>query len=63
MRRIFWVLFAILVLLHHDYWWWNDATIVLGFLPIGLAYHVLFTLAATAFWWSVVYYSWPSNVD
>lgn len=63
MRRIFWILFAILIVLHHDFWWWDDATIVLGFLPIGLAYHVGFTLAAAAFWWWVVSYSWPSNVD
>lgn len=62
-KRLFWILFAILLLLHHDFWWWDDPTIVLGFMPIGLAYHVGFSLLAAAFWWAVVTFSWPSNVD
>jgi len=43
------VAFALLALflLHNDLWWWNDARLVFG-LPIGLAYHVLFCIAAAA---------------
>jgi hypothetical protein len=37
----------VLFLLHNDLWWWDDPTLVWG-LPIGLAYHVLFCLAAAA---------------
>jgi len=52
-----------LLVLHHDFWWWDDSTIVFGFLPIGLAYHVGFSLVAAAFWWAVVTVSWPSHLD
>lgn len=37
----------VLFLLHNDLWWWRDATLV-GGLPIGLAYHVLFCLVTAA---------------
>ena len=63
MKRALWLLFAVLVVLHHDFWWWDDATVVLGFLPVGLAYHVGFTLAAAMFWWLVVTRAWPSETD
>ena len=49
MKIALWLIFAGLVVLHHDFWWWDDATIVVGFLPVGLAYHVGFTIAAAAF--------------
>ena len=38
---------TVLFLLHNDLWWWRDATLV-GGLPIGLAYHVLFCLVTAA---------------
>ncbi|MDH3404289.1 MAG: DUF3311 domain-containing protein [Acidobacteriota bacterium] len=37
---------AALAVLHNDLWWWNDPRLVLG-LPVGLAYHLAFCLAAT----------------
>jgi len=37
----------VLFLLHNDLWWWRDATLV-GGLPIGLAYHLLFCLVTAA---------------
>jgi len=53
-RKIFWTVFAVLVILHHDWWFWDDGRLVLGFLPVGLAYHVLFSLAAAGLWaWAV----------
>jgi hypothetical protein len=32
-------------LLHQDFWLWDDPTVLLGFLPIGLAYHALHCVA------------------
>lgn len=63
MKIALWLIFAGLVVLHHDFWWWDDATIVVGFLPVGLAYHVGFTIAAAAFWWLVVTQAWPTDFD
>lgn len=57
------VLAAALVLaaLHQDSWFRDDPTIVLGFLPIGLAYHVGYTLAAALFWYAVLRLAWPAE--
>jgi hypothetical protein len=45
-KKILWLGVLALVVLHHDFWWWDDPTLVFGFLPIGLAYHVGFSIAA-----------------
>ena len=36
----------LLALLHQDFWWWNDVEPIILGMPIGLAYHVLFSLLA-----------------
>ena len=43
-----WILFAVLVILHHDWWFWNDGRLLWGFMPIGLAYQGLISVAAAA---------------
>ena len=52
------VLLVALFVLHQDSWLWNDARLVLG-LPVGLAYHVVFCLAATLVLTIAVRWSWP----
>lgn len=61
--KTIWILFALLFVLHQDFWWWDDTTVVLGFLPIGLAYHAGFSLAAAALWLSAVKFAWPSDIE
>ena len=61
MKRSFWLLFLGLFALHHDSWWWNDPSLSLGFLPRGLAWHVLYSLAAAAYWLAALRYSWPGR--
>ena len=39
-RTLMWILFAALVVLHHDWWFWNNGTLLFGFLPIGLGYQI-----------------------
>lgn len=51
--------FAALLLLHHDPWFWDDPTLLFGFLPIGLAYHMAYTLAAAVLWYFASKYAWP----
>jgi hypothetical protein len=53
-RTTFWIAFVLLCVLHHDWWYWDDGTLLLGFLPVGLAYHAGVSLAAAALWaWAV----------
>ncbi len=59
MRTALWLVLIALVLLHHDFWFWADATLIAGWLPIGLLYHILLSLVASAFWFCAVKFAWP----
>ena len=53
-----------LYLLHQDFWFWKTASpLVLGFLPIGLFYHLVYTLAVAAMMWLLVKLAWPSHLE
>ena len=53
-----------LYFLHQDVWFWRTARpFVLGFLPIGLAYHAAFCLASAALMWALTKYAWPTHLD
>jgi len=55
-RIVFCIALLSLIILHHDWWFWNDGRLLFGFLPIGLGYHALISLAAGGFWaWAVFY--------
>ena len=58
-NKLFWLALIVLILLHHDWWFWSDATLLFGFLPIGLAYHIGISLAAGALWAVAVFYAMP----
>ena len=58
-----WILFAVLFVLHHDFWWWNDRGLVLGFMPVGLAWHVLFSIAAAGLWLLALKFAWPQHIE
>jgi hypothetical protein len=62
-RRLMWIIFAALVILHQDWWFWNNGSLVFGFLPIGLAYQILITLAASALWGWAAFNAWPDHFD
>lgn len=59
------VYFAIIVLavLHQDFWFWDDATLVFGVLPVGLAYHALYSVVAGLIWFVALHYAWPKEVE
>lgn len=63
MRNLIWVGFWVLFVLHQDFWYWNDATLCFGFLPIGLAWHVGFSLACSLFWIAAMKYAWPEEIE
>jgi hypothetical protein len=57
-------LVAVLYVLHQDFWFWNTAQpFVFGFLPIGLFYHVAFTVACSALMWLLVRHTWPAHLE
>jgi hypothetical protein len=46
--------------LHQDVWFWPTARpLVFGFLPIGLAYHAAYCLAAALLMWALTTFAWP----
>ncbi|HEX9941204.1 MAG TPA: DUF3311 domain-containing protein [Thermoanaerobaculia bacterium] len=60
-----WPLYAallVLYLLHNDLWLWNDATLVFG-LPVGLVYHVGFSIAASIVLTLLVLKAWPDHLE
>lgn len=61
MKLVVWILLLLLIILHQDFWFWTDDTLVAGFLPIGLAYHVGLSLAASVVWWLATRYAWPAD--
>ena len=54
---------VVLGVLHQDFWFWDDRTLVLGFLPIGLFYHLLFSLTAAGLWALAVKFAWPTHIE
>lgn len=53
-RILFWIALVGLMVLHQDCWFWEDGRLLFGFLPVGLGYHALISLAAGGLWaWAV----------
>jgi hypothetical protein len=61
MKFVVMALVAGLLVAHQDYWNWNDSRLVMGFLPVGLAYHLGISLAAAAVWIFAVTWAWPGS--
>lgn len=64
MRRLVYGLIILLAVLHQDFWWWDTAEpLVLGFIPIGLAFHAGISVVAAVLWALAVKHCWPAEVD
>jgi len=57
------LLLLVLVVLHQDTWNWHKDTLVFGFMPIGLFYHAVYSVAAATFWGVVMLAAWPREVE
>jgi hypothetical protein len=57
------VAFVVLFMLHHDFWNWDNPSLVLGFLPAGLAYHAAYSVVVAGFWWLVTRFAWPRSIE
>lgn len=60
---LIWILFFALFFLHHDFWFWDDKTLLWGFMPIGLAWHSGFSVAAALLWLLALKVAWPSDIE
>jgi hypothetical protein len=63
MRIAVWIAFWVLFVLHQDIWWWSEDRLVLGFLPIGLAWHAGFSVASALLWLAAVKFAWPTEIE
>ena len=64
MKRILLVVAVVtLYVLHQDYWFWRSSYLVFGFIPIGLFYHAMFSIAAALLMWLLVTFAWPSHLE
>ena len=62
-RTTLYAALLILALLHHDFWLWDDSTLLLGFLPVGLAYHALYCIATSLLMYLLVTRAWPDEAE
>ncbi|HWQ31770.1 MAG TPA: hypothetical protein VNQ79_02710 [Blastocatellia bacterium] len=63
-RSVLVLLVVALYLLHQDVWFWRVARpFIFGFLPVGLFYHVCFTLAVSLLMWLLVRQAWPAHLE
>jgi hypothetical protein len=49
-------------LLHQDFWNWRKSDLVLGFLPVGLAYHAAYSILAAILMAVLVKFAWPAEL-
>jgi polyferredoxin len=58
------VLVVVVYLLHQDVWNWKRIEpLVMGFLPIGLAYHAGFSVLAAVTMAVLVRFAWPKHLE
>jgi hypothetical protein len=63
MRNVIYAAVVLLAILHQDFWFWDDARIVLGFMPVGLAYHAAFAIVAALLWAAANRFAWPDRLE
>ncbi len=57
-------LVVVLYVLHQDYWNWRTSDpVVLGIFPIGLFYHMVYTLVVSLVMWLLVKLAWPGHLE
>jgi hypothetical protein len=58
------LLVIIVYILHQDFWnWARFEPLILGFLPVGLAYHAGYSLLASAIMALLVKFAWPRHLE
>lgn len=52
-----------MIVLHQDVWFWKSSYLVFGFIPIGLAYHICFSIMAACLFALLVWKYWPAGLE
>ncbi|MGF1484839.1 MAG: hypothetical protein ACFBZ8_10805 [Opitutales bacterium] len=60
-RRVIYVYFGVMFVLHQDFWFRDDPTLLFGFYPVTFAWHTGFSIAAALGWLSLVLFAWPEE--
>ncbi len=63
MKWLLSLLVLVVILLHQDFWLWTNKALVFGFLPIGLAYHMAYSILAALAIWALVHFAWPKHLE
>lgn len=65
MKRLLLILaVTALYLLHQDFWNWRTAKpLMFGFLPAGMSYHAIYTIAVSLVMALIVRAAWPSHLE
>ncbi len=61
-RTLLYLALILLYLLHNDLGNWNDRRLV-GGIPVGLLYHIVYCLVATLMMIALVRYAWPEDLE
>ena len=61
--KLYLTLWILMMALRQDFWWWRDATLVFGFLPIGLVYQAGYSVLAALVMWGLVRWQWPAELE
>jgi hypothetical protein len=60
-RWLVWIFVGLLIVAQQDYWQWSNTSLLFGFLPYSLAWHMGVSLAAAACWLVITQVAWPSD--
>jgi len=63
MKPLIYLLFLLMLVLHQDSWAWDDQSLVLGFLPVGLAYHAGFSICCAILGGLAIKHVWPHELE
>lgn len=58
------ILVVVFYVLHQDVWFWHTTEpLIFGLFPVGLFYHIVYSIAAAGLMWLLVQYAWPSHLE
>jgi hypothetical protein len=57
------ILLILLFFVHQDFWFWDNGSLIMGFIPIGLMYHIGYSIVAAFAWFLAIKYAWPTHLE
>ncbi len=62
MRKVIALIAIVMAVLHQDFWNWDSPDLVFGFMPIGLFYHVCFSICCAILATLAIKFAWPTEL-